>query len=187
MPITQIEAQEALRDIQQTGRASATARGYQRASPHLILWGVIWAVGYGLSYARPQYGLVWPALVVIGTIASFWLGWKSKPAGAGGYDWRYGATALAVFLFITAVFAVMPPQSVKQLCAFFPILVALRQWSEEFDETPEEIATILVDRESARPVKKLELRARDGRLLSFSETTLKPRPATKRRRSIKAI
>ena len=69
----------------------------------------------------------------------------------------------------------------------FPVLVALRQWNEEFDERPEEIATILVDRESARPVKKLELRARDGRLLGFSETTLKPRPATKRRRSIKAI
>jgi DNA-binding HxlR family transcriptional regulator len=69
----------------------------------------------------------------------------------------------------------------------FPILVALRQWNEEFDERPEEIATILVDRESTRPVKKLELRARDGRLLGFSETTLKPRPATKRRRSIKAI
>lgn len=125
MPITQIEAKAALRDIQQTGRASATARGYQHASPHLIVWGVIWAVGYGLTYARPQYGLVWPALVIIGTIASFWLGWKSKPAGAQDYDWRYGATALAVFLFITAVFAVMPPQSVKQLCAFFPILVAL--------------------------------------------------------------
>src|SRR6476660_4341821 len=29
----------------------------------------------------------------------------------------------------------------------FPILVALRQWSEEFDEHPEEIATTLVDRE----------------------------------------
>ena len=28
----------------------------------------------------------------------------------------------------------------------FPILVALRQWSEEFDEHPEGIATVLVDR-----------------------------------------
>src|SRR5277367_5720140 len=37
----------------------------------------------------------------------------------------------------------------------FPILVALRQWSEEFDEHPEEIATIMVDRETGRPVKKL--------------------------------
>ena len=36
----------------------------------------------------------------------------------------------------------------------FPILVALRQWSEEFDERPEQIATILVDRETGKPVKQ---------------------------------
>ena len=58
----------------------------------------------------------------------------------------------------------------------FPILVALRQWSEEFDETPEEIATIMVDRDKGRPVKKLELHAEDGRLLSVGDTMLKPRP-----------
>ena len=57
----------------------------------------------------------------------------------------------------------------------FPVLVALRQWSEEYDETPEEIATILVDRESGRPVRNLELHARDGRLLAVGDTTLKPR------------
>ena len=53
----------------------------------------------------------------------------------------------------------------------FPIIVALRQWSEEFDETPEEIATILVDRESGRPVKKFELHSRDGRLLGVGGST----------------
>ena len=63
----------------------------------------------------------------------------------------------------------------------FPILVALRQWSEEFDDHPEEIATILVDREKCRPVKKLEMRAEDGRLLSPADTMLKPRPAPRRR------
>src|ERR1700754_376178 len=63
----------------------------------------------------------------------------------------------------------------------FPILVALRQWTEEFDEHPEEIATLLVDRNSGKPVKKLELHAADGRLLDLSDTTLKPRPAGKRR------
>src|SRR6476646_400006 len=45
----------------------------------------------------------------------------------------------------------------------FPILVALRQWSEEFDEHPEEIGTLLDDREKGRQVKKLELHAADGR------------------------
>lgn len=63
----------------------------------------------------------------------------------------------------------------------FPILVALRQWSEEFDDHPEQIETILVDSAKGRPVKKLELRAEDGRLLSLADTTLKPRPAPRRR------
>lgn len=66
----------------------------------------------------------------------------------------------------------------------FPILVALRQWSEEFDEHPEEIATLLVDRDGGRPVEKLELHASDGRLLGFGDTTLKP--AAKRRRRVSA-
>ncbi|MGE5157966.1 MAG: winged helix-turn-helix transcriptional regulator [Gemmatimonas sp.] len=65
----------------------------------------------------------------------------------------------------------------------FPILVALRQWSEEFDDCPETIATVLVDREKGRPVRKLELRSQDGRLLTPADTALKPRPPAKRRRS----
>jgi DNA-binding HxlR family transcriptional regulator len=66
----------------------------------------------------------------------------------------------------------------------FPILVALRQWSEEFDERPEEIGTVLVDREKGRPVRKLELYSQDGRLLTSTDTTLKPRSPTKRARSV---
>jgi len=61
----------------------------------------------------------------------------------------------------------------------FPILVALRQWSEEFDDHPEEIATILVDREKGRPIKKLEMHAEDGRLLAPGDTALKPRRSSK--------
>lgn len=57
----------------------------------------------------------------------------------------------------------------------FPILVALRQWSEEFDDHPEEITTVLVDKEKGKPVRKLELHAQDGRLLSAGDIALKPR------------
>jgi DNA-binding HxlR family transcriptional regulator len=65
----------------------------------------------------------------------------------------------------------------------FPVLVALRQWTEAFDDHPDDIATIMVDRECGRPVRKLELRAQDGRLLDAGDITLKPRPAAKRRRA----
>ncbi|MDU0954820.1 MAG: helix-turn-helix domain-containing protein [Bradyrhizobium sp.] len=57
----------------------------------------------------------------------------------------------------------------------FPILVALRQWSEEFDEHPEEIATMLVDRSHHQPVRKLLLCANDGTPLRPEDTTLVPR------------
>ena len=52
----------------------------------------------------------------------------------------------------------------------FPVLVALRQWSEEFDVAPGACATMLVDREKGRPVRKLELRSQDGRLLGAGDT-----------------
>jgi DNA-binding HxlR family transcriptional regulator len=63
----------------------------------------------------------------------------------------------------------------------FPVLVALRQWSEEFSFAPGACATLLVDRDHGRPVRKLELRARDGRLLGVGDTELRPNPAAKRR------
>ncbi|WP_410052280.1 hypothetical protein [Bradyrhizobium sp. SZCCHNRI30512] len=47
----------------------------------------------------------------------------------------------------------MAPPSPKGR-GLFPILVALRQWSEEFDEHPDEIAAALVDRANRRPVRK---------------------------------
>ena len=64
----------------------------------------------------------------------------------------------------------------------FPVLVALRQWSEEFSDKPETISTLLVDRERGRPVRKLELRAQDGRLIDSADTMLKPNPAAAKRR-----
>jgi DNA-binding HxlR family transcriptional regulator len=67
----------------------------------------------------------------------------------------------------------------------FPILVALRQWSEEFGDASG-IATLLVDRSTGKPVRKLQLHADDGRLLHLGDTELRPNPKLKRRRSVSA-
>ena len=126
MTIQPQEAADALRDIEQARRNSAKAYRYQRFSPHLFLWGAIWIIGYTISYFRPSASLIWMALVVIGLAASFWMGAQGAGAHAGASQgWKYGATALAIFLFITALFAILPPKSPEQLGAFFPILVAL--------------------------------------------------------------
>jgi DNA-binding HxlR family transcriptional regulator len=63
----------------------------------------------------------------------------------------------------------------------FPVLVALRQWSEEFAFAPGACATMLVDRDNGQPVRKLELHARDGRLLGVGETEIRQNPEAKRR------
>jgi len=61
----------------------------------------------------------------------------------------------------------------------FPIMVALRQWSEEFSS--DAFPMLLVDRAKGRPVRKLELRAQDGRLLSPGDTELKANPKVSRK------
>jgi DNA-binding HxlR family transcriptional regulator len=64
----------------------------------------------------------------------------------------------------------------------FPVLVALRQWSEEFGGESSGFSTLLVDRDKGLPVRKLELRASDGSLLGDGDTEVRPNPATKRHR-----
>jgi DNA-binding HxlR family transcriptional regulator len=54
--------------------------------------------------------------------------------------------------------------------ALFPILVALRQWAEEFSFKPNEDFSKLLDRENGRPLRKLEIRAADGRVLDQGDT-----------------
>ncbi|HWB60938.1 MAG TPA: helix-turn-helix domain-containing protein [Chthoniobacteraceae bacterium] len=59
----------------------------------------------------------------------------------------------------------------------FHVLEALRQWGAENLYGPGEAGKILVDRVHGRPVRKLELRAEDGRVLGPGETLLMLSPA----------
>lgn len=52
----------------------------------------------------------------------------------------------------------------------FPVLVALRQWAEEFSFQRDEVFSKLLDQKTRQPLRKLEIRAVDGRLLSQSDT-----------------
>lgn len=61
--------------------------------------------------------------------------------------------------------------------AVFPIMVALRQWGEDYAFKPGETTNILVDAKSGRRVKKLELHAADGALLHIGDTRIVPSTA----------
>lgn len=59
----------------------------------------------------------------------------------------------------------------------FHVLEALRQWGAENFFKPGEAHKVLLDRANRRPVRKLELRAEDGRVLAPGETILQLAPA----------
>lgn len=54
----------------------------------------------------------------------------------------------------------------------FPLLVALRQWGEDFFFEPDEAHVLLVDKKKGLPVRKLELRSEDGRALGPEDTVV---------------
>ena len=57
-------------------------------------------------------------------------------------------------------------------CSLFPVLVALGQWGRENLANRDPNPMTLVDREYRQPVRKLEIRAQDGRLLRPGETMM---------------
>jgi DNA-binding HxlR family transcriptional regulator len=60
----------------------------------------------------------------------------------------------------------------------FPLLVALRQWGEEFFFEPDEAHVLLVDKKKGLPVRKLRLRSQDGRALRPEDTIVLQPPNT---------
>jgi hypothetical protein len=120
------EAASTLEEIASTEQHSQKAYHYQKAAPHLFLWGVIWMIGYTVTYVRPHWYPLWDVLAILGFVGSFFISFRARGSDSqASYGWRYGATFIAVFLFIAALFAIFPPQSSLQIDAFFPLLIAI--------------------------------------------------------------
>ncbi|MBB4220072.1 MULTISPECIES: winged helix-turn-helix transcriptional regulator [Variovorax] len=62
----------------------------------------------------------------------------------------------------------------------FPVVVGLRHWGEAHLYAKGEPHSVLVERDSGKPVPKIELRTRDGKPLDPAATFVKKLPATAR-------
>jgi cation transport ATPase len=127
MPISSAEAAASLQEAETIGRRTRTAGAYGVASPHLILWGAIWCVGYaGSGFAQPQYwGFVWLPLIVIGAIGTTLLGRRGAISGARrrGPAGMSILMSLAIAAFMGSVYIVFQPVATAAYLVF-PALVA---------------------------------------------------------------
>ena len=98
MSLSSKEAAETLSDVERAGRRSAQAFGYRKASPHLILWGIIWVIGYSATDLRPaDANLIWAALIAAGCIGGYVLGRGHERSPQA---WRFFAVVGIVLIFI---------------------------------------------------------------------------------------
>jgi hypothetical protein len=122
MSITQEDATEALRLVDEAGQRSAMLRGYQSAAPHLMLWGGVYAAAYTFGYFRPyQAGLAWAVLIPLATMGDVLIARRDH----GRINWAPFIGLFATFLaLIGATALIMRPHDPQQMAAFVPLVVA---------------------------------------------------------------
>ena len=131
--ITENEAAESLRDVERVSRRTHVAGAYAVASPHLILWGLIWVVGYaGCGLTAPErWGLVWLPWIVAGSIGSAILGRRAARSGAAktgdatSPNTRSLLMALIIMLFMGSVYLVFKPTTMLPYLVFPALIMAL--------------------------------------------------------------
>jgi len=131
--ITEREAAESLRDVERVSRRTHVASAYAVASPHLILWGLVWVVGYaGTGLTKPEsWGWVWLPCIVIGSFGSAVLGRRAarsgaaKAGGAANQTARSLLMALIIMLFMGSVYLVFKPTSTLPYLVFPALIMAL--------------------------------------------------------------
>jgi hypothetical protein len=140
MSLSPDEAAGALRDIAATETHSRQLYAYREASPHLILWGVLWWAGYTLTSFVPQRGgAIWGTIITIGSIAGYVTAFRAtvrrdtqagRPTAqarrhaATQLNWSFNAISFIAAMFIAAALAVFSPVSPRQIGAFIPLVVA---------------------------------------------------------------
>lgn len=126
MPLSLQEAAKTLSEAELAHKRSTELYFYQRSSPHLILWGTIWVVGYGGTGLYPQHSNpLWAVLMLVGILGGIWIGRRRRadPLVRGGFRaWRMAALWVIILFFVSATYTIMEPHLGKQFCAF-PALI----------------------------------------------------------------
>jgi hypothetical protein len=126
MSLSSKEAADSLSDVERAARRSAQAYGYSKASPHLILWGIIWVIGYvGTDLDTSHANVIWTALTISGCAISTYIGYRAGPANSSGQKnlWRMLGLVAIIFIFFSAIAVVFGHVSGAQMGVIAPLTV----------------------------------------------------------------
>jgi hypothetical protein len=127
MTISPGQAAAALEEVEETERRTRTTTGYAIASPYLILWGLIWILGYGgCAVVSPErWGLVWLPLAGVGTLGSIIVAGRTKRLKKRGSSLPAVVVALAIMVFVGSVFYVFRASDPRAYLVFPALIVGL--------------------------------------------------------------
>jgi len=132
--ISKSEAAEALRDAERVHRRTNAGGVYAKASPHLLLAGAIWVLGYvasGLTHPE-QWVWIWVPLMILGSFGSYaiaYRGYRQGPADPAAARVVHASRVLwmiaAIMAFVASTFLLFQPRDTLPYLAFPALLMAL--------------------------------------------------------------
>jgi hypothetical protein len=133
MNMSPTEAASALREVDETTARTVAMKGYRNASPHLMLWGAIWILGYVLMGIEPKqnWGWVWLPLDLVGVVGSAVIGSRMRSAVGAGVSPSslplapLMVTMLFIALFIVSAYAVFAPTTSEPYLVFPALVLGL--------------------------------------------------------------
>jgi hypothetical protein len=129
MNISRNEAEAALSDIEQAAARACVQRSYRFASPILILWGVIWVLGYAAMgfLTGPRRSLPWIPLDLIGIAGTLFVVRRARGAASArsvGAGNRFSVFhMLAIVFMLAATFVMFGPSQPAAYLAYPGLLV----------------------------------------------------------------
>ena len=110
MNITKDEARASLAEIRDVTWHTRRAIGQGASSSILIVWGVIWMIGYSASQFVPQYsGLIWLPLITVGAISSWICGSRKRSSISDANGSRIGIFWLVLFAYAALWMVLLHP------------------------------------------------------------------------------
>lgn len=131
MTVDRNEASALLRDIAGTQQRMRDSLAYGRAGDHLLLWGVLWMVGYGATHvmarSAPDWtGPLWIGIVATGAVATLFIVRRGRQDREQPAFWDVRpAIAAFAFLFFGGNWAYMAHFGWREEAAFYPTLFGL--------------------------------------------------------------